>query len=194
MRREISASKKVGKAPAIVLVNPKYRHNVGAAIRAASCFGVSQVWYTGDRIQLKPGERLPREERMKGYADVDLIQHNYPLDYFPKGTVPVAVELRPNAEPLNLFEHPENAVYCLGPEDGELPKGILNKCHRFVVIPTRHCVNLSAAIYLCLFDRLSKRIASGEEEQVHISELLNEERWWTPERTKEDISLTLGGI
>ena len=52
-----------GRAPAVVLIDPKFPHNVGAAVRAASCYGVGQVWFTGDRVQLI-GERryrLPRE-------------------------------------------------------------------------------------------------------------------------------------
>lgn len=43
-----------GITPAVALVNPKFPHNVGAAVRAASCFGVSQVWYTGDRVSMGP--------------------------------------------------------------------------------------------------------------------------------------------
>ena len=51
---------KEGVAPAIGLVNPKFPHNVGAAVRAASCFGIRQVWFSGDRVSLSPakGERL----------------------------------------------------------------------------------------------------------------------------------------
>ena len=44
----------IGRAPAIVLTRPKYPHNVGAAVRAASCFGIEQVWFTGDRVSLDP--------------------------------------------------------------------------------------------------------------------------------------------
>jgi tRNA(Leu) C34 or U34 (ribose-2'-O)-methylase TrmL len=29
--------------PAVVMIDPKFPHNVGAAIRAASCWGVRQV-------------------------------------------------------------------------------------------------------------------------------------------------------
>jgi hypothetical protein len=32
-----------GIAPAVALVDPKFSHNVGAAVRAASCYGVRQV-------------------------------------------------------------------------------------------------------------------------------------------------------
>jgi hypothetical protein len=34
------------------------------------------------------------------------------------GVTPVAVELRPDAESLVTFEHPEEALYVFGPEDG----------------------------------------------------------------------------
>ena len=62
-----------GKLPAIVMFDPRDPFNVGAAVRAASCFGVSQVWITGQRCAQAVWEknRIPREERMKGFADVD---------------------------------------------------------------------------------------------------------------------------
>jgi tRNA C32,U32 (ribose-2'-O)-methylase TrmJ len=40
------------QAPAVGLVDPKFPHNVGAAVRAASCYGIGQVWFTGDRVRL----------------------------------------------------------------------------------------------------------------------------------------------
>jgi tRNA(Leu) C34 or U34 (ribose-2'-O)-methylase TrmL len=141
---------------------------VGAAVRAASCYGVGQVWFSGDRVQLV-GEkrfRLPREERMRGYQEVELRHTDQPFDAFGTGTVPVAVELRRNAEPLISFEHPEQAVYVFGPEDGSLDRAVLGLCHRFVVIPTRHCTNLAAAVYTVLYDRHAKRVAAGLE-QMH---------------------------
>lgn len=158
--------KPVGIVPAIILNNPKYAYNVGAIIRAASCFGVKQVIYTGDRIALdiEANGRIPREERMKGYKEVDLIQFDYPLDLFPQGTVPVAVEVRDKSENLHTFEHPENAVYIFGPEDGSVEKGLLVKSHRFVRIPTLHCTNLSAAVYILLYDRWLKKALRGEVE------------------------------
>ena len=146
--------------PAIIMANPKYPHNVGAAVRAASCFESNLILFTGDRVSLEPtgvkGYRLPREERMKGYKDVTLLNDQYPFNRFDKNITPVAVELRHNAEQLPFFEHPKNAVYVFGPEDGSIPQIMLKHCHRFVVIPSKHCVNLAAAIYLVLYDRLMK--------------------------------------
>jgi len=152
-------ARKEGRAPAVALWNPRFPFNVGSAVRAASCFGIEQVWFTGERVQLALDEkkRLPREERMKGYKEVELRNYDHVFDQYDLTQVtPVAVELRPNAESLPAFEHPENPVYFFGPEDGTIPQSVLRQCHRFVVIPTRHCVNLAAAIYLVLYDRMVK--------------------------------------
>jgi len=155
----------VGQTPGLVLINPKYAHNVGAVVRAASCYGVRQVWYTGERVrmEIQARKRLPREERMRGYQEVDLINADYPFDFFPKGAIPVAVEIQRNAEPLPLFDHPQNALYIFGPEDGSLPPSILRHCHRFVIIPSRHCLNLAASVYTVLYDRAYKRFLAGEQ-------------------------------
>jgi tRNA(Leu) C34 or U34 (ribose-2'-O)-methylase TrmL len=91
-------AKKLGLAPAVALINPKFPCNVGAAMRAASCYGVPQVWFTGDRVTLglKGQKRLPREERMKGFRDVDLRHFDHFFDQYEDGAVtPVAIELRP---------------------------------------------------------------------------------------------------
>jgi tRNA(Leu) C34 or U34 (ribose-2'-O)-methylase TrmL len=165
----------VGVTPAIVLINPKFEHNVGASIRAASCFGISQVWFTGDRISVDDRKRLPREERMKGYNDVTLIQYDYPLDQF-RDVTPVAVEVDPTAEVLTQFEHPSSPVYVFGPEDGSVPPQVRRHCHRFVTIPTRHCTNLAAAVYITLYDWHIKRQLAGLEPIKPASKVMSEPR------------------
>jgi tRNA(Leu) C34 or U34 (ribose-2'-O)-methylase TrmL len=159
-----------GIAPGIALVDPKFPHNVGAAVRAASCYGIRQVWFSGARVQLDGAkrQRLPREERMRGYMEVEIRQADYFFDAF-EDAVPVAVELRRNAESLIEFEHPERALYVFGPEDGSLDRAVLAQCHRFVVIPTRHCTNLSAAVYTVLYDRHAKRVRSGAERRNTVA-------------------------
>lgn len=188
-------AKPQGVTPSVVLCNPKYARNVAMAIRTALCFGIEQVWYTGNRVSVEepwrnldfpggpqgkpPKARLPREERMKGYESVMLVQNDYPFDQFPRGTVPVAVELRPQAEMLNRFVHPENAVYVFGPEDGSIPKAVVRHCHRFVVIPTRHCLNLAMAVAVVLYSRYDQRTVDGLEDDLPMSEILQEDRGWT---------------
>jgi tRNA(Leu) C34 or U34 (ribose-2'-O)-methylase TrmL len=159
---------KVGSDLAIALVNPKFARNIGAIMRLASCYGVNQVWMSGNRINEDPsmGKRLPREERMKGYKEVDLIQYDKFLDLFPRDVVPVAVEVREDSEPLYTFDHPEKAVYVFGPEDGSIPRTYLQHCHRFVVIPTRHCLNLATAVATILHDRAYKQYLKGDEKII----------------------------
>jgi tRNA(Leu) C34 or U34 (ribose-2'-O)-methylase TrmL len=154
-----------GQTPAIMLVNPKFPHNVGAVLRACSCYGYSQLWFTGNRVSLTPheGYRLPREERMRDYKSVKIVNADYVFDAMPEGTVPVAVEITEASETLPLFDHPENALYVFGPEDGGLERRHLQHCHRVVSIPVRHCLNLAAAVGTVMYDRMAKRAALGLE-------------------------------
>ena len=166
-----------GQLPAVILIDPKYPHNVGAALRACSCFGLRQLWWTGTRVRIDPvkGERLPREERMKGYKDVALCPGEQPLEHFT-GAVPVAIEVRQQSEPLTTFVHPENAVYVFGPEDGSIPKVWLHQCHRFVHIPANHCLNLSTAVAVVLAHRRMSRQLAGQEPILPLHQQLREKR------------------
>ena len=150
------------RAPAVVLHMAKYPHNVGQAIRILSCYGVESLFVTGSRVDLRPhdGYRLPREERMRGYGEVTLYDHQDPLSFLQQRSLddftPVAVEMVPNAEDLVEFDHPVNPVYVFGPEDGGLPGQLMKRCHRFVRIPTLHCLNLATAVGTVLYDRQAK--------------------------------------
>jgi tRNA(Leu) C34 or U34 (ribose-2'-O)-methylase TrmL len=148
-----------GVGPAIVLCDPKYPHNVGQVVRLASCYGIRQVWSSGARVPITAHDkhyRLPREERMRGYANVMLANCDRPLEQFQSGTAFVAVEFVDNAESLPDFVHPERAVYVFGPEDGSLPVQVRKLCWRFVTIPTQHCLNLATAVASVLYDRATK--------------------------------------
>ena len=159
---------------ALVLINPKFAHNVGGALRACATFGASTLRWTGDRVppldMWPEGARIPREERIKDYKNVDF-DHSAsprPLDEFVKqGYTPVAVEVRDASEDLVWFEHPPKAIYVFGPEDGTLNRGILTACYRFVHIPTNGCMNLATAASVVLYDRhVKERLAEREREAL----------------------------
>jgi tRNA(Leu) C34 or U34 (ribose-2'-O)-methylase TrmL len=182
----------VGTPPGIVLINPRFSHNVGMVVRLAACYGFKQVWFTGDRVryELERKKRLPREERMKGWKEVEMVQFDRPLEQFPSDVVPVAVEVRANSERLHEFEHPKNAVYVFGPEDGSIPSPILRMCHRFVVIPTmnHYCLNLATATATVLYDRAVKlgEIPDSDAEPIGHTDTdpaemgLFDDRIWPP--------------
>jgi len=152
----ISKSSTYGNPPAIILDNPKFARNVSSAIRLASAFDFRQIWFTGNRVQLEieQAKRLPREERMKGYKSVEVINTDYPFDAFSKDIPVVGIDLFPGAISLNDFWHPENAVYVFGPEDGSIQKSFRSHCHYIVYIPTKHCLNLATAISSVLTARM----------------------------------------
>jgi tRNA(Leu) C34 or U34 (ribose-2'-O)-methylase TrmL len=156
--------------PGVILCNPKFPHNVGAAIRACSCFGVHRLVWTGNRVNPADYTRLPREERMKGYKDVVWTRTERPFDVFPSH-IPVCVEISNGARDLPNFDHPENAVYVFGPEDGGVSQVIKRFCHHFVYVPSFHCLNLAAVLNVVLYDRWAKRAAVGLE-KVCLTDLV----------------------
>jgi tRNA(Leu) C34 or U34 (ribose-2'-O)-methylase TrmL len=160
----VLASYRVGVAAAVLLVDPKFPHNVGNALRACALLDAHVLAWTGDRVpdpkHWPEGARLPREERMKCYARTEL-RWLESADVRFVDAVPVCVEITAGAEDLRDFPHPEPALYVFGPEDGGVPKGIRNHCHRFVRIPLpdtgeRTPFNLAAAVNIVLWDRFLK--------------------------------------
>ena len=173
---------------AVVLINPKTPYNVGSAIRACSIYGVPTLRWTGTRIttaeaRRKAGSalkgnrpRLPREERMKDYTNVDWREDNNVTitdlaEQFD--LTPICVELVPGAQQLHVFEHPHRPLYVFGPEDGGVPAGVRDVCHRFVRIPTltRTPLNLAAAVNVILYDRYAKQLLSQDPENSQEGEL-----------------------
>jgi tRNA(Leu) C34 or U34 (ribose-2'-O)-methylase TrmL len=135
------------------LTNPKSPSNVGAVMRAAGCYGVDEVIYTGQRYQ----------QAAKFSTDTKNISQTIPLtpvdslvDTNNRGVEIVCVELVEGATPLPLFNHPKKALYILGPEDGSISQMVVDKADHVVYIPTIGCMNLAATVNVVLYDRLAK--------------------------------------
>lgn len=153
-KRILPGSPKNIKLPAVVLINPKITANLAMTLRACACFGVKQLWYTGNRIQIDK-ERLPRELRMKEYLDTEII-HDDSFLKTTQGIPKTAVEFMDGAENLFDFEHKFDMMYIIGGEDLTIPSNVLRECESFVKIPTKYCLNLAMATGILLYDRESK--------------------------------------
>lgn len=137
----------------IGLINPKSPTNVGAVMRAAGCYRVSAVFYTG--------ERHDRAARFS--TDTQNASRNIPLaavvcllECIPENAKVVCVELVEGAIPLPEYRHPDNAFYVFGPEDGTIDQEILDRADAVVYVPTIGCMNLAASVNVVLYDRLAK--------------------------------------
>lgn len=139
----------------IGLHNPKSPSNVGSVLRAAGCYGVNSVFYTGVRYDRA---REFVTDTKKVHQRIPLIGIDDLRQVIPLGCTPVAVELVKGARPLPGYTHPERAFYIFGPEDGTLDKAIRAWCTDVVYIPTVGCMNLAATVNVVLYDRLAKAI------------------------------------
>ena len=137
----------------IGLTDPKSPSNVGAVMRAAGCYQVDAVYYTGQRYA----------RAAKFNTDTKNVAENIPLTQCASlleqvgGEVKlVCVELVEGAIPLPEFQHPQQACYIFGPEDGTLSQEVIDNADAVVYIPTKGCMNLAATVNVLLYDRLAK--------------------------------------
>ena len=137
----------------IGLTNPKSATNVGAVMRAAGCFSVDCVLYSGERY----------DRSVKLNTDTKKINSIIPLqhtdnfsDAIANETKIICVDLVVGATPLPNFIHPKNAIYIFGPEDGSIKQNVIDRADEVVYIPTKGCLNLAATVNILLYDRLAK--------------------------------------
>lgn len=137
----------------IGLTDPKSPSNVGAVMRAAGCYQADEVRYTGVRYA----------RAAKFHTDTKDVSQKIPLravesltDNLLLGQKIICVDLVEGAIPLPEFEHPENAIYIFGPEDGTIAQEVINKADAVVYVPTIGCMNLAASVNVLLYDRLAK--------------------------------------
>ncbi|MEH6454615.1 MAG: RNA methyltransferase [Psychromonas sp.] len=141
------------KKVVIGLSNPKSPTNVGAVMRAAGCYAVDEVIYSGNRY----------DRAIKLNTDTKKVSETIPLtsvsdllDNKADNLKIVCVDLIEGATPLPAFEHPDNALYIFGPEDGTIKQSVINQADAVVYVPTIGCMNLAASVNVLLYDRLAK--------------------------------------
>ncbi|MBW3698204.1 TrmH family RNA methyltransferase [Vibrio sp. T187] len=145
------------------LTNPKSPTNVGAVMRAAGCYQVDEVKYTGQRYA----------KAAKFHTDTKSATRSIPLtsvdsflDDLDPDTQIVCVELAEGATPLPRFQHPEKAIYIFGPEDGSISQDVADRAHHVVYVPTVGCMNLAATVNVLLYDRMAKSDNLDDSEEL----------------------------
>ncbi|MCZ2721649.1 RNA methyltransferase [Marinomonas sp. 15G1-11] len=151
----------------IGLTNPKSTSNVGSVMRAAGCYDVDQVLYTGRRYDR--AAKLTTDTKKARVSipliNIQLLGVDTLVDAVDEDTKIVCVDLIQGATPLPAFEHPEKALYIFGPEDNTIGQEVVDRADFVVFVPTTGCMNLAASVNVLLYDRLAKssRANAGDE-------------------------------
>lgn len=137
----------------IGLSNPKSPDNVGAVMRAAACYGVNEVLYTGTRFDHATKYRTNTN---KSNCTVSLVHQKDFYQHRPQNLNLICVELVVGAMPLPSYDHLANAFYIFGPEDGSLDQALVDQADDVLYVPTVGCLNLAASVNVVLYDRMAK--------------------------------------
>ena len=153
----------------IGLTNPKSPSNVGSVMRAAGCYSVDQVMFTGQRYA-----NAAKYNGIKHNTDTKKARDKIPLiptecfenievlrSSLPDNTKIVCVDLIEGATPLPHFQHPEQVLYIFGPEDGTISQTVIDNADAVVYVPTVGCMNLAASVNVLLYDRLAKSVINN---------------------------------
>lgn len=138
----------------IAMFHPKNVHNWGTLCRTASILNVDFIATIGRRFIKQSSDTV------KSWRHVPVFEYNTFDEFFehlPLGCQLIGVELDVSAKPIQTFNHPEKGVYLLGAEDHGIPKKLLERCHRRLLLPGKISLNVSVAGSIVLYDKLLKQ-------------------------------------
>ena len=138
----------------IGIINSKDEANIGTLWRSANIFGAQFIFTIGKRYPKKQATdtmQTPRHVPLFEYNTWDDFKNN-----IPRGCEIIAVELDEKSKPIENMKHPQQAIYLLGAEDKGIPLEILQDCTRIIQLPGEHCLNVSTAGSIIMYDRILK--------------------------------------
>lgn len=156
----------------IGLSQPKTPTNVAVVLRAAHCFNAKNVYFTDKEGRYNRAARF-HTDTQRSEEKVNLSEVASLVDALPNGHKLICIELVEGATPLPQFEHPQQAFYVFGPEDGSLSQGIIDRADETVFIPTTGCLNVAMSVNVVLYDRLAKSNKVFGDELVRTSRNFN---------------------
>lgn len=148
----------------LAIINPKSPQNMGSILRAAGCYQAQSIRYTGERYARA---KAFSTDTKNAHLNITVIQVSAVIDPInDEHLTKVAIELVEGATPLPHFEHPEEALYIFGPEDGSIEQDVVDQCDHVVYIPTIGCMNLAATVNVLLYDRMAKMTVMPSDDHI----------------------------
>lgn len=131
---------------------PKNETNSGTVFRTAQSYEANFVYTIG--------RKYTKQATDTGDATKNIPYFFYPsvddlLNFRPRHTKIVCIELSEQARSLDNFCHPENAIYLLGNESYGIHQEVLDKSDFTVQISTPHslCLNIAVAAGIVMYSR-----------------------------------------
>jgi len=126
--------------------------NVGSLLRTAHAFGASFFFTVNPSVDV---HGMRASDTSDAFGHIPFYNFEKPADIvLPRHTSMVAVELVEGAIDLPSFRHPQQAVYVLGPEKGNVSDAMLARCDHVIKVPMKFCVNVGVAGAIVMYDRL----------------------------------------
>jgi len=153
--------------------------NVGNLLRSAHSFGASFFFTISPAVDVR---EMKASDTSDSFGHLPFYNFEKVSDLvLPVNTSLVAVEFLPDAIELPSFRHPQQAIYVLGPEGGNVSPEMLARCDYKLKIPMKFCINVGVAGAIVMYDRL---ISMGKYERpVHEG---GPETRFAPQQLKEE--------
>ena len=133
----------------------KTKSNFETLWRSAVNFGASYIFTIGCRHSEHPADTVNSWKKIPSFSFKDVDDF---LNHVPYRSSLIGVEIGECSESLSEFTHPKNAIYILGPEDGNLHQSIQDNCKAIVSIDSIYCLNVAVAGSIVMYDRTTKEM------------------------------------
>lgn len=134
----------------VTLYQPIYPTNIGSVARLCTNYNISFLNLINAKFIPNATNVFQTQNHIPIRESLDELSI---FENIPVNLRNVAVELCPEAKPIEKFIFPRCANLIFGPENGSLPQSIMTRCDHVIKMPTHDCLNLAHAVHACLLYR-----------------------------------------
>ena len=139
----------------IGILNLKLKTSYEKLSRSAYCFDADFIFLVNKGFDSSLEAELRDAE-----LNIPLFEYSTVEDFLthiPCNCKLVSVDFSNGVQGIEGFVHPERACYVLGPDDGGVPKQVLEQSYAVIKIPTKYCLHVETAGSIVLYDRRQKQ-------------------------------------